>query len=183
LRALRRLVGEWRAQLDRGLDLRQTQSADASIAYLRLGRGIVTMGEALSALEIMSAEETRLLARRRGQEQLSLSRNFHLIVSLCIAAGILLITMLLRIQREMTARALAVRQLDERSANLAEATVRRTRFLSAASHELRQPLHSLSLLNAAFPRPTDQPAGASDCRSAEELARGDVGPCQSAVEH
>lgn len=150
LRTLRQLVAERRAQLEHGLQLRQTAGIEAAIAYLQVGGGIATMTDVLSVLATMSAEETRLLILRKDQEQLSLQRNFYLIVSLCIAAAILLLTMLLRVQREMTARAQVVRQLDELNATLAEATASKTRFLSAASHDLRQPLHSLSLLNAAL---------------------------------
>lgn len=150
LRSLRQQVAERRAQLSQGLQLRQTAGIEAAIAHLQLGQGIATMRDLLSALATMSAEETQLLTVRKRQEQLSLQRNFYLIVSLCIAAAILLLTMLLRVQREMTARAQALRQLDELNATLTEATASKTRFLSAASHDLRQPLHSLSLLNAAL---------------------------------
>lgn len=150
LSALRELVAKRRAQLANGLRLRQTEGIEAAIAYLQVGRGILTMGDVQNALATMSADEARLLMGRKSQEQLSLSRNFYLIVSLCIVAAILLITMLLRVRREMTARAQAVRQLDGLNATLAEATASKTRFLSAASHDLRQPLHSLSLLNAAL---------------------------------
>lgn len=159
LRALRQAVAERRGQLEHGLQLRQTAGIEAAIAYLQVGRGIATMREVLRALATMSTEEARLLAVRKKQEQLSLQRNFYLIVSLGIAAAILLLTMLFRVQREMTAR--AVRQLDELNVTLAEATASKTRFLSAASHDLRQPLHSLSLLNAALRgQPLSAPAQA-----------------------
>lgn len=150
LRALRQLVSERRVQLEHTLQLREAGDVEAAIAYLQAGQGIATMTEVLSALATMSAEETRLLALRKDQEQQSLRRNFYLIVSLCIVAAILLLSMLMRVRREMTARAQAMRQLDELNATLAEATASKTRFLSAASHDLRQPLHSLSLLNAAL---------------------------------
>lgn len=161
LRALRQAVAERRGQLEHGLQLRQTAGIEAAIAYLQLGRGITTMRDVLSALTTMSAEEARLLAVRKKQEQLSLQRNFYLIGSLCIAAAIMMLSMLLRVQREMAARARVVRQLDELNATLAEATASKTRFLSAASHDLRQPLHSLSLLNAALHgQPLSPPAQA-----------------------
>lgn len=150
LRALRQLVAERRAQLDHGIRLRQTADMEAAIAYSQTGQGITTMGEALTTLAAMSAEETRLLVGRKAQERESLQRNFSLIVAFCIVAAILVLTMLLRVQREMTARTQAARRLDELNASLAEATASKTRFLSAASHDLRQPLHSLSLLNAAL---------------------------------
>jgi signal transduction histidine kinase len=150
LRALRALVEERRAQLDHSLRLRQADGMEAAIAYLKTGQGIATMTQVLGRLAAMSDEEARLLARRKEQEQESLQRNFYLIVSFCTVAAVLILTMLLRVQREMAARARAVRQLDELNATLAEATESKTRFLSAASHDLRQPLHSLSLLNAAL---------------------------------
>lgn len=150
LRALRQLVGERRAQLNHGLDLRQNAGIDAAIVYIQGDRGIVTMSDVLSTLAAMSAEETRLLAVRKRLEQASLQQNFHFIVALSILAVVLLLTMLFRVQREMTARVQAVRRLDELNATLAESTASKTRFLSAASHDLRQPLHSLSLLNAAL---------------------------------
>lgn len=147
---LRQLVDERRAQLDHGIRSRQTDGLEAAIAWLQTGHGITTMKEALSILTTMSAEEIRLLAGRKDLERNSLQRNFYLIVSLCIVAAILVLTMLVRVHTEMTARAEAVRKLDENNAALAEATASKTRFLSAASHDLRQPLHSLSLLNAAL---------------------------------
>lgn len=150
LRALRQLVGERRAQLNHGLDLRQNAGIDAAIVYIQGDRGIVTMSDVLSTLAAMSAEETRLLAVRKRLEQASLQQNFHFIVALSILAVVLLLTVLFRVQREMTARVQAVRRLDELNATLAESTASKTRFLSAASHDLRQPLHSLSLLNAAL---------------------------------
>ncbi|WP_116811015.1 CHASE3 domain-containing protein [Steroidobacter cummioxidans] len=150
LRTLLQLVAQRRAQLNHGLDLRQTVGIDAAIADIQRGAGIVTMREVFDDLETMSAQEAQLLAGRKQQEQASLQRNFHLIVALSTAAVLLLLMMLLRVQREMTARAQAVRQLDETNATLAEATASKTRFLSAASHDLRQPLHSLALLNAAL---------------------------------
>lgn len=150
LPTLRQVVAERRSQLDHGIRLRQTDGLEAAIAWLQTGQGITTMREAFSILTTMSAEETRLLAGRKDQERNSLQRNFYLIVSLCIVAAILVLTMLSRVHKEMTARAEAVRRLDENNAALAEATASKTRFLSAASHDLRQPLHSLSLLNAAL---------------------------------
>ncbi|HWK51721.1 MAG TPA: CHASE3 domain-containing protein [Steroidobacter sp.] len=150
LRTLLQLVAQRRAQLNHGLDLRQTVGIDAAIADIQRGAGIVTMREVFDNLATMSAEEAQLLTGRKQQEQASLQRNFDLIVALSTAAVLLLLTMLFRVQREMTARAQAVRQLDETNATLAGATASKTRFLSAASHDLRQPLHSLSLLNAAL---------------------------------
>lgn len=147
---LRQLVDERRAQLDHGIRSRQTDGLEAATAWLQAGHGITTMKDALSILTTMSAEEIRLLAGRKDQERNSLQRNFYLIVSLCIVAAILVLTILLRVHTEMTARAEAVRKLDENNAALAEATASKTRFLSAASHDLRQPLHSLSLLNEAL---------------------------------
>lgn len=144
------LITERRVQLGHGLRLRQDIGMDAAIEYLQTGQGIATMNRVLSSLAVMSAEETRLLARRKTQEQASLQRNFYLIVTLCAVAAALVLTMLMRVQREMTARAESARQLDEVNASLAESTASKTRFLSAASHDLRQPLHSLSLLNAAL---------------------------------
>nr|WP_298726695.1 CHASE3 domain-containing protein [uncultured Steroidobacter sp.] len=150
LRTLLQLVAERRAQLDHGLELRQSAGIDAALADIQRGAGIATMREVFNNLEAMSDEEAQLLTGRKQQEQASLQRNFHLIAALSTAAVLLLLMMLLRVQREMTARAQAVRQLDETNATLAEATASKTRFLSAASHDLRQPLHSLSLLNAAL---------------------------------
>jgi signal transduction histidine kinase/ActR/RegA family two-component response regulator len=150
LGAARVAIAERRVQLDHGLRLRQESGMDAAIEHLQTGQGIATMNRVLSSLAAMSAEESRLLARRKEQEQASLQRNFYLIVTLCAVAAALVLTMLLRVQREMTARAESVRQLDQVNASLAESTASKTRFLSAASHDLRQPLHSLSLLNAAL---------------------------------
>lgn len=150
LRTLLQLVAERRAQLDHGLELRQSAGIDAALADIQRGAGIATMREVFNNLEAMSDEEAQLLTGRKQQEQASLQRNFHLIAALSTAAVLLLLMMLLRVQREMTARAQAVRQLDETNPTLAEATASKTRFLSAASHDLRQPLHSLSLLNAAL---------------------------------
>ncbi len=150
LRSARQLIAERRAQLKHALRLRQTGGMDAAIAYLQTDQGVATMRAALGSLATMSADEVRLLTERKAQERDSLRFNFYLIVSFCTVAAILLLTMLSRVQREMTARAQAVRQLDELNATLAEATASKTRFLSAASHDLRQPLHSLSLLNAAL---------------------------------
>lgn len=148
--SLRQRVAERRAQLAHCLRLRQTAGMEGALVYLQTGQGIATMTDVLSALATMSAEESRLLRVRKDQEQRSLQRNFYLIVSLCVAAAISLSTMLLRVQREMTARAQVMGQLDGLNATLAAATASKTRFLSAASHDLRQPLHSLSLLNAAL---------------------------------
>lgn len=150
LRDLHKLVAERREHLDHALNLRETMSEEAAISYLRAGHGIAAMRQVLGSLEAMSEAESRLLTRRKEQERASLQRNFYLIVSFCTVAAALILTMLLRVQREMTARARAVRQLDEMNSSLAEATASKTRFLSAASHDLRQPLHSLSLLNAAL---------------------------------
>lgn len=150
LQAARALIAERRVQLNHALRLRQNAGMDAAIDFLQTGQGIATMNRVLSSLAGMSAEETRLLTRRKEQEQASLRRNFYLIVTLCAAAAALVLTMLLRVQREMAARAESARQLDELNASLAESTASKTRFLSAASHDLRQPLHSLTLLNAAL---------------------------------
>jgi signal transduction histidine kinase len=150
LQAVRELIAQRRVQLDHALRLRRTAGMDAAIEYLQTGQGIETMNRVLGSLETMSAEETRLLARRKQQEQASLQRNFYLIVTLSAVAAALVWTMLLRVQREMNARAQSVRQLDQVNASLAESMASKTRFLSAASHDLRQPLHSLSLLNAAL---------------------------------
>ncbi|HEY5808447.1 MAG TPA: CHASE3 domain-containing protein, partial [Povalibacter sp.] len=150
LHALRGVVEVRRAQLEQGLQLRQTAGMDAAMAYLQMGRGITTMQQVVNSLAAMSEEEVRLLAERRQQEQRSLQLNFYLIVSFCTVAAVLILTMLARVRREMTARTQALRRLDELNATLAEATASKTRFLSAASHDLRQPLHSLSLLNAAL---------------------------------
>lgn len=150
LHALRGMVEVRRAQLEYGLQLRQTAGMDEAVAYLQMGRGITTMQQVVNSLAAMSEEEVGLLAVRKQQEQRSLQLNFYLIVSFGTVASILILTMLLRVRREMTARTQAVRRLDELNATLAEATAGKTRFLSAASHDLRQPLHSLSLLNAAL---------------------------------
>jgi signal transduction histidine kinase/CheY-like chemotaxis protein len=150
LRDLQPLVAERRAQLDRGLELRHDDGIDAAIGFIQRGHGIATMNDVFSTLATLSAEEERLLIERKQQEQASLQRNFYLIVTLFILAVLLLLMMLFRVQREMAARAEAVRELDEVNATLAESTAGKTRFLSAASHDLRQPLHSLSLLNAAL---------------------------------
>lgn len=150
LQTLRQSVAQRRAQLDHALRLRKAQGMEAAIAYLQTDQDIATMREVLGSLATMSAEEERLLSRRKEQEQDSLQRNFLIIVSFLTGAGALMLMMLLRIQRDMAARAQAMRQLDELNASLAEATASKTRFLSAASHDLRQPLHSLSLLNAAL---------------------------------
>ncbi|WP_129645774.1 CHASE3 domain-containing protein [Peristeroidobacter agariperforans] len=150
LRGARELIAERRVQLRHALRLRQNSGMDAAIDFLQAGPGIATMNRVFSSLAAMSAEETRLLTRRKQQEQASLQRNFYLIVTLCAVAAALVLTMLLRVQREMAARAESVRRLDEVNASLAESTASKTRFLSAASHDLRQPLHSLSLLNAAL---------------------------------
>jgi signal transduction histidine kinase/CheY-like chemotaxis protein len=161
LRALQPLIAARRAQLNHGLELRHNDGIDVAIDFIQRGHGIATMGDVLSALATMSAEEERLLIGRKQQEAASLQRNFYLIVTLSILAVLLLLTMLFRVQREMTARAQAVRELDEVNATLAESTASKTRFLSAASHDLRQPLHSLSLLNAALSgQPLSAPAQA-----------------------
>jgi signal transduction histidine kinase/CheY-like chemotaxis protein len=147
---LRQLAAQRQEQIKQGLTLRQTVGIDAAITHLKTGRAVATMKEILDLLATMSAEETSLLAARRAQERASLQRNFYVIVVFVAIAAALLFMMLLRVQREMRARAEAVRQLDEANATLAESTASKTRFLSAASHDLRQPLHSLSLLNAAL---------------------------------
>lgn len=150
LRAARESIAQRRVQLDHALRLRQNGGMDAALDFLQTGQGIATMNRILGSLAAMSADETRLLSLRKQQEQASLQRNFYLIVTLCVVAAALVLTMLLRVHREMTARAESVRKLDEANASLAESTASKTRFLSAASHDLRQPLHSLSLLNAAL---------------------------------
>jgi signal transduction histidine kinase/ActR/RegA family two-component response regulator len=147
---LQQLVAQRQEQIKQGLTLRQTVGIDAAINHLKTGRPVATMKEILDSLATMSAEETSLLDARRAQERASLERNFYVIVVFVAIAAALLFLMLLRVQREMRARAEAVRQLDAANATLAESTASKTRFLSAASHDLRQPLHSLSLLNAAL---------------------------------
>lgn len=150
LRVARELIAQRRVQLDHALRLWQTAGAGAAIDFVQTGQGIATMNRVLGGLAAMSEEEMRQLTRRKEQEQASLQRNFYLIVTLCAVAAALVLTMLLRVRREMTARAESARQLDEVNASLAESTASKTRFLSAASHDLRQPLHSLTLLNAAL---------------------------------
>lgn len=171
LQSLRESVAQRRTQLAHALRLRQAEGMEAALAYLRTGQGIATMAQVLGTLATMSAEEERLLRLRKQQEQDSLQRNFWIIVSFLTGAVALLLLMLFRVQRDMRARAQAMRQLDELNATLAEATASKTRFLSAASHDLRQPLHSLSLLNAALgAQPLSAPAQAIVAAQKDSLA-------------
>lgn len=171
LQNLRQAVTQRRIQLAHALRLRRNEGMNAAVGYLQAGPGIATMADVFGRLATMSAEEERLLSQRKQQEQGSLQRNFWIIVSFLTGAVALLLFMLFRVQRDIRARAQAMRQLDELNATLAEATASKTRFLSAASHDLRQPLHSLSLLNAALSaQPLSAPAQAIAAAQKDSLA-------------
>src|SRR5437763_15194578 len=65
----------------------------------------------------------------------------------------------------------ARREVETRRREAGEASVRKTRFLAAASHDIRTPANAISLLAELIKRTADNPAMAGEIRQlAEELS-------------
>lgn len=178
-RALESLLDMRLEQMAHALDLHRSQGPEAALGFVITNQGHFTMDAVRKLLDRMSAEELAQLELRQSSESASLTRNFIFSALLSVVAVGLLLVIYLLIRREIAARAEAARQLDaanaslevrvqeataelsrerellearvsERTAELVAAGESKSRFLSAASHDLRQPLHSLMLLNATL---------------------------------
>ena len=72
--------------------------------------------------------------------------------------------------RDLTHRAAAEHELQEMRATADRANVAKSRFLATASHDLRQPLQTLALLNGALRRMVEDRPAAAEAVAQQELA-------------
>jgi signal transduction histidine kinase len=177
--ALAGMLAQRQAQMAHALELHRAQGVEAAMQFVRTNQGHETMRQIRGLLQRMSDEEQRILAERRVHEAATLRLNFWFSAALCGLVVALMMVIYALVRRETSTRASAAEQLErtnasleervrestrelraerqlleervrERTAQLAEASAVRARFLSAASHDLRQPLQTLMLLNATL---------------------------------
>jgi signal transduction histidine kinase len=159
-------ISEKRAELARTVALARAGRHDQALSVVRTNSGQVLMDEITRRIETMRAGSNGRLSARIEEVALAQARTARILVAismLTIAVFAFLVVGLLRVRRIEARRlretramaALANRanaELERARDEALAATLAKSRFLAAASHDMRQPLHALSLFASALER-------------------------------
>lgn len=143
---LEALVAETIAALEAGM-----RSGRESARVLELGNAIEARTEALHAATLRRADRIRLEEDRTRE---TIDRLAVVLALLSLATSGLA---LLALRRERQQWRLAARLAEDARAKATASDLAKTRFLAVASHDMRQPLHALTLYLSALERRVDAP--------------------------
>lgn len=153
-------------ELLRAVSLTREGRRDAALAVVRSNLGQLLMAETRQRIEAMRAtalDQRAIQLKRVNEAQAGVARILALIALLAVTVFVTLVVGLLRVRRTEAARLAEIRslaaaanranaQLERARDEALAATLAKSRFLAAASHDMRQPLHALSLFASALER-------------------------------
>ncbi len=208
LTSLNRTIAQEITELRRTVSIYNSAGPQAAERIVRTNAGLDWMRRFEQQINLLSAHENRLLRRRlveaaaadRTVQEYALASS--LLAAVLMMMGVTLLVLGFRrnrdLQREIMRRAesldLANRELEQRNVELARsgeqarqareeaqrAEKTKGRFLATASHDLRQPLQAVSLLNGAMRRGTTDPQ-LIDALEQQAVAVGTIGRLLSAL--
>lgn len=133
-------------EMQAALDQMQSDQPDRALDSLRSGRGRELTHQIQLLDDSAHAAEQKMTDAWEAEQRTWEHKALRIVAAIAVLGVLLVLTAVCVVMLYLSQRARAERELREARDQAVEANRAKSRFLAAASHDLRQPLHALNLL-------------------------------------